>query len=212
MIMKSMLAVRALRADSRMPRRWKFYTVVLCSIILISCFGNEGRLPSELRLTNVIYKERKQNLVGPGGLNHSLTLYELRSDIAERINQEGLRYLNSLPSAKNYETNKNRDDLGGLAPYWTPFEYWSRTPIKKDQRWIRRSWAVDEGDQPTLEDFVGYLNQEDAFMRSIDRNIEKLLHDIIRSDGSYYAYGGYRDKGVLIVSSEIGKAFHLHRD
>jgi len=71
---------------------------------------------------------------------------------------------------------------------------------------------VAEGDDPTVGEFVGDVQQESNFMKTIDPHIEDLLHRIIRSSGSYYAYGGYHDLGILILSPEHDNAFYLFRD
>ena len=178
---------------------------------LIGCSFQDRVLPKELSLSEPEYTKEVIHFVGPGGINQSFKVFKLSPEVAQEINLNGLSFLNSMPSAINYRYELKRRS-NGSTPYWMSFPKWSALPIQKDDRWKRRSYSVDVGDQPTAADFFGDVSQNYKFTNTIDARHLELFHSIIHSGKGFYAYGGYREKCVLIVSPENGLAYYLFRD
>jgi hypothetical protein len=176
---------------------------------IVGCLNNES-LPTEFKLTRVLHQKKVTHLMGPGGGNHSFTVYELPKEVSATIADQGLTYLNSLPSA-----------LGKKAPDKTafsgPFVNWLATPVSKAARWLRYEdeRRFEKGWEPSIATF--YLSFEGdtlavKFVSSISPEYADSFHTAISTPGNYYAYGGYRGMCLVVVSPKTGKAFYLFRD
>ncbi len=187
--------------------------MVLAFILAFSfaCTSRDDVLPRELLLTAPSYSKEVSHFAGPGGINHSFKVFNLRPEVVQEINENGLSFLNTMPSAINHPFEAKRKSYKS-GPYRASFPKWSALPIRKDDRWKRRSDSVDSGDQPTAAEFFGDVTRNREFTNTIDAKNLELFHSIIRSGKGYYAYGGYRDICVLIISPENGLAYYLFRD
>lgn len=182
---------------------------IALAAIIVGCSRNES-LPTELKLSRVLHQKQVSHLMGPGGQNHSFTVYEIPKEVSAKIAVQGLAYLNSLSSA-----------LGKKAPGKTassgPFVDWRATPVSKTARWLRyedekrfaKGW---EPSIPTFyQSFEGDTTKDD-FIISISPEYVDSFHVAISTPGNYYAYGDYRGACLLVVSPKTGKAFYLFRD
>lgn len=177
------------------------------------CFNSEAEnIPMELSLSWPTYSKQVQYAFGPGGVNHSFNIFKLKKSVAQTIDSQGLTFLNSMPSALSHPTKADRPTYDKYSPYWASFPKWRTLPIAKDDEWIRKAHSVDSGDQPTLSDFIGDAIKGHEFTDSIDKQKLDLFHQVIQSKSGYYAYGGYHDMSVIIVSPENGVAYYLFRD
>lgn len=188
-----------------------FIGFVIIAFILANLDTTQSRLPSELELAKPSYEANLSHTFGPGGLNHSIWIYDIPPNVLGEISRSGLSYLNSLPSTQNYQTNKFRSQFYSTEKYWKPFKEWQNTPIVQDDKWIRKSWIVGRKPQPTLSQFIA-KNDDSEFIKSIPPDTYDLIQRMIQSEGNYYAYGGYRNMGVLILSPSDKKALYLFRD
>ena len=184
--------------------------IALALTAIVGCSNNES-LPTEFKLTRVLHQKKVSHLMGPGGGNHSFTVYELPKEVSATIADQGLTYLNSLPSA-----------LGKKAPdkkaFSGPFVDWHATPVSRAARWLRhedeqrfekRGWA------PSIATFYkSYENDDgkDEFISSISPEYADSFQTAISTPGNYYAYGSYRGMCLVVVSPKTGKAFYLFRD
>ena len=96
---------------------------------IVGCSINES-LPTEFKLTRVLHQKKVSQLMGPGGGNHSFTVYELLKEVSATIADKGLTYLNSLPSALGRKTPDKKAFSG-------PFVDWHTTPVTRAARWLR---------------------------------------------------------------------------
>ena len=76
--------------------RLRLILVILAAFLCASC--SVGPFPSEFDLGKKLHESKVQHMMGPGGINHSFTVYELPPEAAEMIAEKGLPWLNSLPS------------------------------------------------------------------------------------------------------------------
>jgi hypothetical protein len=153
--------------------------------------------------------------VGPGGLNHSFTVYELPKEVSATIADQGLTYLNSLPSALG---KKAPDKTASSGPFVGPFVDWHATPVSKTARWLRyedEKRFKKKGWEPSIATFYQSFEGDtlnDEFISSISPEYADFFHTAISTPGNYYAYGGYRGMCLVVVSPKTGKAFYLFRD
>jgi hypothetical protein len=154
--------------------------VVGVMLFMNSCSGPQ--LPEELKLKRELHHKEVSHAMGPGGINHSFTVYELPKDASATIANQGLTYLNSLPSVARQKRNfepprvetwsspRHQCDVAGCpkckdpeniithtatGPYWAPFVTWKATPVPKEVQWLRRGDKSDleEKWQPSLATF-----------------------------------------------------------
>lgn len=121
-----------MKQNHKTRRSFALSSIVLTALALtaiVGCLKNDS-LPTEFKLTRVLHQKKVSQLMGPGGGNHSFTVYELPKEVSATIADQGLTYLNSLPSA-----------LGKKAPDKTafsgPFVDWHATPVSRAARWLR---------------------------------------------------------------------------
>lgn len=184
-------------------------SVLFILFIVFACSKQESSKPKELKLRKELYSQKVSHTFGPGGINHSITIYELPKDVIAQIQSSGLSFLNNLPSV--LEQKKNLQNIDRKRPYWVPFMNWQETPILQDDYWIRKKWVVGIKNKPFLGQFIGEKN-DSTFIQSIPIQTLELINYMIQMPQNYYAYGGYRNMCVLIVSAEQQKALYLFRD
>lgn len=155
------------------------FTVVVM-LLTASCSG--PRFPEEFKLKRVLHHKEVTHAMGPGGINHSFTVYELPKEVSATIADQGLNYLNSLPSVARQKKNfdpprvetwsspRHQCDLPGCpkckdpeniithtatGPYWAPFVTWRATPVPKEVQWLRGGDKsdLDEKWHPSIETF-----------------------------------------------------------
>jgi hypothetical protein len=144
-------------------------------------------------------------LVGPGGINHSFTIYELPQEVSTTISAKGLPYLNSLPSVAQQKKNfkpprvetwssprhmcnvpgcpkckdpKNIITHTATGPYWAPFVIWNATPVPKEVQWLRRGNKsdLDEKWHPSIATFYTRFYKGST---SIDPFISTISPEVI---------------------------------
>ena len=181
---------------------------------IVGCSKNES-LPSELKLTRVLYQKEVSHAMGPGGINHSFTAYELPKEVSAAIADQGLSYLNSLPSALG---KKAPDKTASSGPFSGPFVDWHATPVSKTARWLRyedERRFEKKGWEPSIATFYQSFEGDTLavkFISSISPEYADFFLKAISTPGNYYAYGAYRGMCLVVVSPKTGKAFYLFRD
>ena len=183
--------------------------IALALTAIVGCLKNDS-LPTEFKLTRVLHQKKVSHLMGPGGGNHSFTVYELPKEVSATIADQGLTYLNSLPSALGKKAADKKAFSG-------PFVDWHATPVSRAARWLRYEdeRRFEKGWEPSIATF--YLSFEGdtlavKFVSSISPEYADSFHTAISTPGNYYAYGGYRGMCLVVVSPKTGKAFYLFRD
>jgi len=211
-------------------------------ILLTASCARRPLFPTEFKLERVLYQTREQHPVGPGGINHTFTVYKLSQEVSETISAKGLPYLNSLSSVVEQKRNfkpprvetysyplhkcnvqgcpedkdpKNIITGTSTGPYRAPFAIWNATPIPKEEKWLRYGHDLGKDWQPSITTFfVSFQgdNTKDSFISTISPEFADAFNEAISTPGNYYAYGYYRDMCLLVVSPKTGKAFYLFRD
>jgi hypothetical protein len=190
-----------------------FGFLLIFSLISTGCVDKNDYLPKTLQLTDLIYSQDKSNLMGPGGLNQSFYVFKMKSDVVEEIRRDGLGFFKSITPVIKYSRKGPSKDLRvSNPPFWTNFTKWTPLPVVKNDKWIRRSRALDSTSQPTFSDFFTGTSKRREFENSIDPEILATFQKVINSKSGYYAYGYYRETCALIVSPEFGLAYFLFRD
>ncbi len=182
-------------------------------VLLTASCARRPLFPTEFKLERVLYQTGEQHPVGPGGINHTFTVYKLSQEVSETISAKGLPYLNSLSSV--VEQNKNIITGTSTGPYRAPFAVWNATPIPKEEKWLRYGHDLGKDWQPSITTFfVSFQgdNTIDSFISTISPEFADAFNEAISTPGNYYAYGYYRDMCLLVVSPKTGKAFYLFRD
>ena len=191
------------------------YKKVLLSLScfsLISCAPNIERLPSELKLNDSYTKILNLHTFGPSGINEGFIHYRLPEDVAQNIKRDGIAYLNSIDHS-----------VGGGE--WMDYDEWLEPPMEKNSKWLRQSYSVEPTEQLHLSEFYGdalikndpYLPRYE-FSGQIPSEIRIRLSEILSGVGlsstveTYYSYGGYRDKSLLILLPSYETAYYLYRD
>ncbi len=211
-------------------------------ILFIASCARRPLFPTEFKLERVLYQTEKTHMFGPGGINHSFTVYELPQEVSETISAKGLPYLNSLPSVVEQKRNfkpprvetysyplhkcnvpgcpKDKDPKNiitrtATGPYWAPFVIWNVTPVPKEEKWLRRGRDLGKDWKPSITTFYkGFKGDTtvDNFISTISSEFSDQFHEAISTPGNFYAYGFYRDMCLLVVSPKMGKTFYLFRD
>ena len=177
-------------------------------------------LPIELKLSKELYNQEVSHFVGPGGINHSFTVFELPEEVGIEIKKEGLKRLHSMrPSFIQkrllFKKKKTYKDSTMVRPWRGPFKDWRPGPIPKEKRWLRRGRGFDKPWKPSLQTFYrSWLddNTKDPFLKKIPDLYVTLFQEAIGSSQSFYSYGGYRGMYILIISLEQHKVYYLTRD
>jgi hypothetical protein len=181
--------------------------LAMFAVVLASC--SNSWLPTEFKLKRVLYQTSDAHIVGPGGFNHSFTVYELPQDVAATISAKGLSYLNSLSTdAKTVPGYEG-------APWWGPFSDWQATPVPSEKAWLRYGRDLEKDWKPSIKTFyVSWKgdNTKDGFISVIPLSFSDLFHEAISAPGNFYAYGDYRGMCLIVVSPKMGKVFYLFRD
>ena len=136
--------------------------LAMFAMLLASC--SNSWLPTEFKLKRVLYQTSDGHIVGPGGFNHSFTVYELPQDVAATISAKGLSYLNSL------STNAKTVPEYEGAPWWGPFSDWRATPVPSEKAWLRYGRALEKDWTPSIKNF--YVSRMQVLLTPF---IESLL-------------------------------------
>ncbi|MDA0781008.1 MAG: hypothetical protein PQ612_01240 [Rickettsiales bacterium] len=113
--------------------------VVILSVALFFCSGffnifSSGwikHIPQELKPTKVIYEVDGTHFFGPGGINDAFIVYKLSDEVVDKIQKEGLLYLENMSSTKdykklhdNYENNRKNEKMTSKEERKLRFAYW----------------------------------------------------------------------------------------
>lgn len=179
---------------------------VVVTALLASC--SSSWLPAELKLIHVLHQVKNTHQIGPGGINHSFTVYELPQDVAATIADKGLPYLNALPT-------RDKKVPRSTGPWWEPFNRWQTTPIPSEKAWLRYGRDLEKDWKPSLTTFFiafkGDPNKNN-FVSKISPEFSGSFHEAIATPGNFYAYGDYHGKSLVVVSPSMGRVFYLFRD
>lgn len=132
-------------------------------------------MPPEMNVSKIIYVEEKSWGFGPGGNETGFIMYELPSDIAQKVSAEGIEYLSSFASAhwgKPHSTHGK-------------YSEWHVTPIKQEHRIPLNNRNGDP---------------ECGFCIDVKPEFYRAFERAINSQESFYAYG--RTGMILVVPSE----------
>lgn len=200
--------------------------LVAVTLIVTSCGNEQSWLPTEFKLERVLHKTDESHLFGPGGINHSFTVYKLPQEVSATISDKGLPYLNSLPSVialkkrskppkvYEYEVKDGQKIPAMTGPWWGPFVNWYTTPVPKEKKWLRYGRDLGEEWKPSISTF--YMSHKgdnvDNIISTISPEFRDEFQKAISTPGNFYAYGAYRGKCLLVVSPKMGKVFYLFRD
>lgn len=199
------------------------------TLLVTSCSSETSWLPTEFKLKRVLYQTKKEHWFGPGGINHSFTVYKLPQKVSATISDRGLPYLNSLPSVialkksskppkvseYEYNTSKGKKKGTTTGPWWGPFVEWHATPVPKEEKWLRYGRDLGKDWKPSIRTFyVSYKGDKskDEFLLTISPEFSDSFHKAISTPGNFYAYGAYRGMCLVVVSPKMGNVFYLHRD
>lgn len=201
--------------------------IALVSLFAASCSDQRSQLPNEFTLDQPIYQTEKTHTFGPGGINQSFTVYELSQKVSATIADKGLPYLNSLPSALaqkqrskppkvyDYKIENGKKVPGMTGPWSGPFIDWHATPVLNQKEWLRFGHDLGKDWKPSVATFyVSFKGDPTAneFVSTISSEFAASFHMAISTPGNFYAYGGYRDMCVVVISPATGKLFVLYRD
>lgn len=149
-------------------------------------------VPDEFGVYKILYRKEEAWGFGPGGNETGIRVYELPEKIYQIIHEQGLEYLNSLPSSKIGRVEGRYDWRG-------KYQNWLETPIRVTRHWTDYMSLPDDADYskevPSISHYIGAY----GFGIIVDPEIKKLADDAIKSPGSYYAYGRV---GFILVIPE----------
>ena len=191
---------------SSLIHQFSLLLLVAPTLLLASC--SKSWLPTELKLNQVVYQTKVEHFAGPGGINQSFTVYELPPEISATIANKGLAYLNSLPKEK-------KEASSTMGPWWSSFNNWRATPVPSEVAWLRFGRDLGKDWKPSITTFYKSFKEDDgknSFIASISPEFSDAFHEAIFAPASFYAYGDYRGKSLLVVSPKSGKVFYLYRD
>lgn len=146
-------------------------------------------VPDALEVRHIVYAKEASEGFGPGANEAGILVYAIPGPIADRIEAEGLAFLDHLP-----------DNTRSRSARWQGcFEAWQRTPIVPDAR-----WPAGTGRHGSLVyDYVC------AYGVCIDID-DAILGDTaaaLTEAGNYVAYGRI---GMLVVSPKRRRAYFLY--
>ncbi len=186
--------------------RFLLLLLVAATLLLTSC--SKSWLPTELKLNHAVYQTKVEHFAGPGGINQSFTVYELPPENSATITNKGLAYLNSLPKEK-------KEASSATGPWWSTFNNWRATPVPIEVAWLRFGRDLGKDWKPSITTFYKSFKGDDGkngFITSISPEFSDAFHEAISAPASFYAFGDYRGKCLLVVSPKSGKVFYLYRD
>ena len=193
--------------------------VSLAVLCCVSCTDNKS-LPKELQLTRILYQEKEQHIFGPGGLNQSFYVYEISEKLTNKVQSDGIEYLNLLDSSKKADAEKK--DIyqrkiieKHIGPYEVGFSNWRITPVSKSEEWFRHGRDLGKDWKPSITTFfAGWKGDKtnDEFISKISPDFLNSFHKAISMPGNVYAFGGYRNMCILVVAPSQRRAYYVYRD
>ncbi len=152
-------------------------------------------VPTGLGVDKILYGNEDSIGLGPGASEAEFVMYELPTNVAEKIETNGIGFLGPMPEIA---------DSNNVAH--ASYEDWQKTPILSDTKWADKGCNDQPiSASPATPKIVNFLCN--YFDSSIDKSIEKEVDGVVSKPGSFYAYGRC---GILIVSPEIRRVFYVH--
>ncbi len=157
-------------------------------------------VPSEFGVYRILYRQENAWGFGPGGNETGIRVYELPDRTYQIIQQQGLEYLNSLPSAKIGRVRGQYEWRG-------KYNNWLETPINVTRHWTDYMSLPEDADySKEVPSISNYMNAYGFGLR-IDPEIRNLADDSLKSPGNYYAYGRI---GVIIVIPQKKRVIYAY--
>lgn len=146
-------------------------------------------VPDALEVRQIEYANEASEGLGPGANEAGILVYALPKPIADRIEAEGLAFLDLLP-----------DNTRPRSAAWQGrFEDWQPTPVVPDARWP----AGTGGHDAIVYDYVCAY----GVCIDIDDAILEDATSALTEHGNYVAYGRI---GMLVVSPKRRRAYFLY--
>ena len=151
-------------------------------------------VPPEMQVSQVIYVEEETWGFGPGGNETGFIMYDLPSDIAQKVGDQGIEYLSSFPSA----------NWGQPSGWQGKYHDWKSTPISLDNKqWFEIPVDNQQTSNPQLSNYINRY----GFGIAVRPDVETIFNEVIAAPGSYYAYGRI---GVIVVAPSVQKVFYVY--
>jgi len=145
--------------------------------------------PPGLQVRRIEYANEASWGFGPGGNEAGIVVYALPREVAERIDAQGVRFLDALDDAPSPRS-------GG----WEGrFDDWTPTPVAPDAHWPARAG----GQRSLVYDYVCAY----GFCIDIEDAVLKDAEAALQTPGNYYAYGRI---GLFVVSPKRRRAYFLY--
>ena len=195
-----LLVVAYINAVIKFPKTTLIVTAILVFGAKLYCDNfvestQFGHAPYWLNIKKITYsKEESWGIGMPGDNETGVIVYDLQSEIAEKIKKEGIEFFKHLPQV-TYSNNGEYYRRGS-------YDNWSEMPIKKK----KYSNEDEKTKVEALTDIDEYLNKY-GFGISVDPKIKAQINHAISKVGSYYAYGRY---GMLIIIPEQHKVVYMY--
>jgi hypothetical protein len=135
-------------------------------------------VPDALEVNSISYKMEESWGIGPGANEAGIRVYPLSEAIAKEIEQNGIKFFDTMPPNKNQKIN----DWHGR------FENWAETPITESHHWAPK-------ENPSVFNIYEYVCKYGHI--DIKPEIMEQANSIVNGKGSYYAYGRL---GLIVVS------------
>ena len=146
-------------------------------------------VPDALEVRQLAYANEASEGLGPGANEAGILVYALPEPIADRIEVEGLAFLELLP-----------DNTRARSAAWQGrFAAWEKTPVVPDARWPAGTGRHDS----LVYDYVCAY----GVCIDIDEAVRKDAEAALTEAGNYAAYGRI---GMLVVSPKRRRAYFLY--
>lgn len=182
------------RAALRWPLGFIAASVLLCVGLRAGWALLEHRhrlafVPQGLQVRSIEYANEASWGFGPGGNEAGIVVYALPVGVADRIEAQGVRFLDTLG-----------DDRSPRSGGWQGrFDGWKPTPVAPDAHWP----AGAGGKRSLVYDYVCAY----GFCIDIEDTILKDAEAALLTPGNYYAYGRI---GMIVVSPKRRRAYFLY--
>ncbi|MDO8343635.1 MAG: hypothetical protein Q7T48_10575 [Cellvibrio sp.] len=159
----------------------KYKVVSLLVLLVIAFFGARywshrietydlSYVPKSFGVSKILYNSQKSLGFGPGGNETGIIIYELPVEVAEKIMNGGLAYLNGLPQQPG-----NTYDWHGR------FHKWGETPLLLH--------GDDGTPRKTLDHEIGHYLDRYGFGIELEKEIEREINSALSSSKSFYSFG-----------------------
>tara|TARA_R110002096_G_scaffold337290_1_gene530651 strand:- start:845 stop:1489 length:645 start_codon:yes stop_codon:yes gene_type:complete len=192
-------------------------TVMAILWVYSSYFDPRWEFPSQLQVGKTLHHQGKIHAFGPSGINRTFTVYKLSKKISQRINNEGVEFLNSSPltyAQKRRTRYPDGDDLYEDISMigWKPFIDWQATPQETEDNNSGNQGRNKKSPPSFLSRFYGQSQRIGQFVESIPAAFADPLEDSISSPGSFVIKGGCRGKNWLIIAPSQQMVFYLYHN